>query len=129
MKSIFTILFTCIFVSVYSQNTSDSLICLPKQQIIDAATKLKDARIANKNYENLISELKFYTLQQDTIINNQASIISKKDLEINSYRKALGDYGVQNGKLVWYKNPKVNFVLGILTGGSLIYIGTRILTK
>ena len=129
MKHILTILFICITVSLHSQTTKDSLICLPITQIIDAATKLKDARIQNKKYENLISELKFYTLQQDTIINNQASIISKKDIEINSYRKALGDYGVQNGKLVWYKNPKVNFVLGVLTGGSPIYIGTRIFTK
>lgn len=129
MKSIITIFLTCVSITLFSQTVNDSLICLPKEQIIDAAVKLKDARVLNKKYEILTSEYKSYILQQDTIIQNYSIALSKKDSEIEIYRKALGDYGVQNGKLVWYKNPKINFVLGVLTGGSLVYIGTRIFTK
>lgn len=128
MKSALLILFSFVCLNIQAQ-TSDSLICLPKQQIISAATKLKESRELNTRYEFLISELKLYTLQQDTIIQNASEMLNKKDIEIEVYRKALGDYGVQNGKLVWYKNPKINFVLGVLTGGSLVYFGTRIFTK
>lgn len=128
MKSIFLSFFVFMCFNLQAQ-TSDSLICLPKQQIISSAIKLKECRELNTRYEFLISELKLYTLQQDTIIQNASEMLNKKDIEIEVYRKALSDYGVQNGKLVWYKNPKVNFVLGVLTGGSLVYIGTRFFTK
>ena len=129
MKAIITIFFTCVSMTLFSQTVNDSLICLPKQQIIDAAAKLRDAKTLNKKYQILTSEYKSYILEQDTIIQNFSTTLNKKDAEIEIYRKALGDYGIQNGKLVWYKNPKINFVLGVLTGGSLVYIGTRIFTK
>lgn len=129
MKTIITIVFTCISMTLFSQTANDSMICLPKEHVIDAAIKLKEAKLLNKKYELLTSEFKSYILEQDTIIQNFSSILNKKDSEIEIYRKALGDYGIQNGKLVWYKNPKINFVLGVLAGGSLVYIGTRLFTK
>lgn len=128
MKSIFVSLFLVISFNIQAQ-TSDSLICLPKEQIISAATKLKETREINKKYEYLISELKMYTFQQDTVIKNAYEMLDKKDIEIQVYRKALGEYGIQDGKLVWYKQPKVNFLLGVLTGGALVYVGTKIFTN
>ena len=106
MKTIFLSIFLFICCNITAQ-TSDSLICLPKQQIIDAAVKLRDARETNKRYELLVSELKLYTFQQDTVIKNAYEMLDKKDIEIQVYRKALGDYGIQDGKLVWYKHLPV----------------------
>ncbi len=129
MKSIITTVLLFISFSTYSQSIRDSVICLPIKQVIDVAEKYKDCREKNARYDKLVNELKYYTLVQDTIIENATLALNKKDIEIASYRKALGDYGIQNGKLVWYKNPKINFVLGVITGGSLVYIGTQIFTK
>lgn len=128
MKSILLSIFLFGCFNIQAQ-TTDSLICLPKEQIISAATKLKETRQLNRKYEILISELKLYTFQQDTVIKNAYEMLDKKDIEIQVYRKALGDYGIQDGKLVWYKQPKVNFLLGVLTGGALVYVGTKIFTN
>jgi hypothetical protein len=126
MKSIISILFLFVSINLYSQTIRDSVVCLPIKQVIEVADKYKECREKNAKYDKLVNELKYYTLIQDTIIENATLALNKKDIEIASYRKALGDYGIQNGKLVWYKNPKINFFLGIITGGSLVYIGTRI---
>jgi hypothetical protein len=130
MRKIFTILFIITVTNLYSQNdTSEVMISIPASKVIEAAKKLKDCRNENTKYELLVSELKLYSLMQDTIIQNSADALNKKDIEIASYRKALGDYGVQDGKLVWHKRRDVNFIFGILTGGSLVYLGTRIFSK
>jgi len=104
-----------------AQLQNDS-IYVSSEKLINLARKVKAQ-------ETKIQELNNLVLICDTIIATNSIIIDKKNAEIEIYRKALGDYGVQDGKLVWYKNPKVNFVLGILTGGSLVFIGTKIFTK
>ena len=104
-----------------AQLQNDSMY-VPVDKLINLARKVKAQETKIKELNNLV-------LICDTIIATNSIIIDKKNAEIEIYRKALGDYGVQDGKLVWYKNPKVNFVLGILTGGSLVFIGTKIFTK
>lgn len=119
----------CLYVLSFSQETTDSLVCLPKQQVIDVATKLNNAHVLNEKYKTLASEYKSYISEQDTLIKNYTSIITKKDEEITIYRNILNDYPVTDTNLVWYKNTKVNYILGVLTGGSLVYLSVRLFTK
>lgn len=129
MKLILTLFYMCLYVLSFSQETTDSLVCLPKQQVIDVATKLNNAHVLNEKYKTLASEYKSYISEQDTLIKNYTSIITKKDEEITIYRNILNDYPVTDTNLVWYKNTKVNYILGVLTGGSLVYLSVRLFTK
>lgn len=129
MRYFIIIAFLFVSFNLLSQTNNDSLICLPKTQVIAAATKLRDCKVENMKYENLIHELKSFITDQDTVIYNYSEMLAKKDIEINVYREALGNYGIQDRKISWYKNPKTTFLIGILTGGSLVYIGTKIFTN
>jgi hypothetical protein len=102
---------------------------LKTDSIYVSAEKLINLARKVQAQETKIKELNTLVLVCDTIIATNSQIIDKKNAEIEIYRKALGDYGVQDGKIVWYKNPKIHFVLGVLTGGSLVFIGTKIITK
>jgi len=107
--------------SAKAQLQNDSMY-VSTEKIIQLAQKVKTQDV-------LIKELKSLVLMCDTIIETHSGIIAKKDAEIEIYRKALTDYGVQDKKQRWYKTPAANYFLGILTGGALVYIGSQILIK
>lgn len=107
--------------SAKAQLQNDSMYVSTKK-LIEIAQKVKAQ-------EQHIKELTSLVLICDTIVATNSSILEKKDAEIEVYRKALGEYGPVDKKIKWYKTPSANYFFGILTGGSLFYLGSKIFIK
>ena len=116
------LIFTFILCTSANAQLQNDSIYVSTEKLIQLAQKVKTQDV-------LIKELKSLVLMCDTIIETHSGIIAKKDAEIEVYRSALNTHGVPDKKLKWYKTPAANYFFGILTGGSLVYIGSKIFIK
>lgn len=125
IKYILLLITFFICTSIHSQDT----ICLPSYKIIEIAQKIETNKTTIKLQESIIENLKTQIIDYDTLLARNEKIIKKKDEEISIYKNALIDYGPQTKTIKWYKTPVATYVLGILTGGSLLYISSQIFIK
>ena len=71
-----------ISLNLLSQTNNDSLICLSKTQVIAAATKLRDCKVENMKYENLVHELKTFITDILNNYQNQESLSALTNCEL-----------------------------------------------
>ena len=125
IRYIIIILAFLVCTSAYSQDT----ICIPSYKLIEIAKRAESNKLTINSQIKIIDNLKSQIVTYDSIILKNDEILKKKEEEIAIYKEALNINPTSSKNIKWYKTSAASYFFGVLTGGSLLYISSKIFIK
>lgn len=108
---------------------SQDTICIPSYKLIEIAKRAESNKLTINSQTLIINNLKTQIAIYDSVLLQNDEILKKKEEEIGIYKEALNINPSPSKNIKWYKTPTAVYFLGILTGGSLFYISSKIFIK
>lgn len=114
---------------VCTSASAQDTICIPSYKLIELAKRVESNKLTINSQTKIIENLKSQIVTYDSIILKSDQILKKKEEEIAIYKEALNINPTPSKNIKWYKTSTATYFFGILTGGSLLYISSKVFIK